>query len=54
MVFFCGAAATMYSSIRLRMRVSRAPADAPPSTTETMCRLLRRTEVTRLKPDAWV
>ena len=52
--FFWGTAATMYSSIRLRMRASRAPAEVPPITTDTMCLLLRRTEATRLKPDAWV
>jgi len=51
---FCGAAATMYSSMRLRVRASREPAEVPPITTDTICLLSRRTDATRLKPDACV
>src|SRR5215472_4535851 len=50
----CVDASAMCASISSRMRASRAPAELPPRTTATMCRLLRRTEVTRLKPDAFV
>src|SRR5215475_291713 len=42
-----------YSSIRSRMRASRDRADEPPMTTATRWRLPRRTEATRLKPEAW-
>jgi preprotein translocase subunit SecG len=45
------AALAMCCSIRERMRASRAPPEAPPSTTATMWRLPRRTDDTRLKPD---
>src|SRR5262245_7312378 len=40
----------IYSSIRLRMRASREPAEEPPMTTATRWRLPRRTDATRLKP----
>ena len=36
------------------MRLSRSEAELPPMTTATIWRLLRDTDVTRLKPDARV
>jgi hypothetical protein len=39
---------------RLRIRELRSTAERPPSTTASTCRLSRRAEVKRLKPEARV
>ena len=50
----CVEASVIFASISWRMRVSRAALEVPPRTTATMCRSSRRTEQTRLYPEAWV
>src|SRR5690242_10306220 len=50
----CSAATRMYLEIRSRMRASRQLAVRPPNTAATMWRPPRRTDVTRLKPEALV